>query len=168
MKTTRMMGLLVLAALGFLLTPGAALATLGSNTGGGGDTFFDTVVNPHAQGTRVSGTLGVEWISTSLYGSCREGATTKPLYDLHYVIRVDFKRNIYTFSNIEGNFCLSDVQSVVDAINRFVNHTVVPGLGLTGAATLKSVTDVADPPLTGDSNPENMIWLMFDFDYAVQ
>lgn len=168
MKTTRMMGFLALVALGILFAPGAALATLGSNSGGGGGSFFDTLVVPNAQGTRFTGTIEMEWIAGPCAGQCREGATTKLLYNLHYVMRVNFNRTVHTFSNIEHGLCLSDVQSVVNVISGFVNSTVVPGLGLTGTATLRAVTNVADPPLSDPSNPANMIWLMFDFEYAVK
>ena len=168
MKTTRMTGFLALIALGILLVPGAALATLGSTTGGGEGNFFAGLVVPNAQGTRFSGTIEMEWVAGACAGPCREGVSTKLLYNLHYVMRVNFNRTVYTFSNIEHGLCLSDVQSVVDVISGFVNSTVVPGLGLTGTATLRSVTNVADPQLSNPSNPANMIWLMFDFEYAAR
>ena len=166
MKTTRMLGFLVLVALGILLVPGAALATLGSNTGDPNcPDFFSCKVDPNAQGTRFTGTMEIVWEKVPCSGPCRDGATEAGYFSLNTTVRANFNRKVYTFTNLGDGLCLSDVQFVEYIINNFINNTVVPGLGLTGTATLRSVTNVADPPLDGDPH---IIWLMFDFEYAVK
>jgi len=162
MKTTRTMWFLALVAAACLLAPGAAQATLGSNCAGCTGSPFDPFLTPNAKGIMVPGTIDMEWIGPVGSGSC--GAQ----YDLHYTMRVNFKKSIYTFSDIVGALCLTDVETAVNDINGNVNSVVVPALGLSGTAVLKSVTNVADPPLFGDNNPSNMIWLMLDFEYAVK
>ena len=140
--------MLLLAAM-MLLIAGQALAQHGSATAGSGS-FFDSIVNPKASGTTVTGTLTVYYNRTGL--TCCSGAGE--ITDLVYLFRL-ITANAKTataagkylpFSGVTRGVCFTDTDAQTQIVQDFIQQTVLPQLFTTfNGWGVKSITNVVEP-----------------------
>jgi hypothetical protein len=140
--------MLLLAAMILLIT-GQALAQHGSATAGSGS-FFDSVVNPNASGTKVAGTLTVYYERTGQTCASGAGEVTNFVY-LFRLITANAKNTAASgvslpFSGRTPGVCFTDTETQKGIVTDFITGTVLPQLFTSyGGWDIKSVTDVVEP-----------------------
>jgi len=128
---------LVLVVFSLVLT-GEVLAD--KETGSG--TFFDTIVDKNAPGTKYTGTLTI-YYQPSENNNCD---TLGPNTTMYYFLRIKKGFKVYPFSGFASNICYLDLNAQALAIKGFISQKVMPLLSSNPSVTfaLKSVSQVVE------------------------
>jgi hypothetical protein len=146
-----------------LVLAGQALAD--KETGSG--TFFDTIVNKNAQGTKYTGTLTI-YYQPSGTGSCGDFA---PNTNMYYFFRIKKGFKVYPFSGITQDICYLNQSEQATAIDSFISQNVMPFLSSNSNATyaLKSVTQVVEDDETFFAGCcSDLFFMVMDIEIAVK
>jgi hypothetical protein len=149
---TKKMAIILILLIGMLAMTAQSLFARGSEVGTG-ENFLDTLVNVHASGTRIPGTLSIFYVPT---GVCCHPLNKKqpildcmdPMTDMYYSMRASNGKVLYPFSGGMKDVCFLAVETQVAEIKRFISDTVIPIIFQTPPTTnweIRSITNFVQP-----------------------
>jgi hypothetical protein len=138
-------GFIFFLALGFMILSGAqsALAQRSSESATGG-TIFDPYLVGNAQGTRLSGSLGIYYQVYQFNPATTPCGDTGPLVNMFITLRLKVGKDLKVFEGTALGICYYNSTKQIEAIQIFITNEVIPKLGLGASYQFRSVSNFVD------------------------